>query len=147
MSLLEQLRKENMQAMKDKDVEKRGTCTLLMSGLILAEKEKKEALTNEEELAVVAKELKQTRETLEMTPAERDDSLNQTKRKSDSLESYLPKQLNEEEIKDAVEEILKENNLEPLRKNQGTIMKTFMAKYKGSADGKMVATVLGKILK
>ena len=93
------------------------------------------------------KELKQTRETLAETPADRTDVLEETSQKIALLESYLPKQMTEEEIKAAIESILQEKGLEPVKKNQGPVMKEMMAKYKGQTDGKTVNKVLGTILK
>lgn len=145
--LLTQLRKENMQAMKEHDTMKKGVLTLLISAIALAEKESGKTLTKEEELTYVQKQLKQTRETLAETPADRQDILEETKLKIAMLESYLPAQLSEEEIQKAIEEILKEKNLPAEKKNQGTVMKEMMAKYKGQTDGKTVNKVLASILK
>ena len=145
--LLTQIRKDNMQAMKDRDNVKKGVCSLLISSIALAEKEGGHTLTKEEELTYVQKELKQTKETLETIPASRPELIEETKKKIAIIESYLPAQMSEEEVKKAIEEVMAENNLEPIRKNQGPIMKTMMAKYKGRTDGKTVSRVLGTILK
>ena len=104
--LLTQLRKENMMAMKNHDTLKKGVLSLLISSIALAEKESGKTLTKEEELAYVQKELKQTRETLAETPADRTDVLEETSQKIALLERYLPKQMTEEEIKAAIESIL-----------------------------------------
>ena len=93
------------------------------------------------------KELKQTRESLTETPADRTDLIEETKKKNEILESYLPRQLTEEEIKTAIESILTEKGLEPVKKSQGVVMKEIMAKYKGQTDGKTVNKVLSTILK
>ena len=53
----------------------------------------------------------------------------------------------EEEIKTAIESILTEKGLEPVKKSQGVVMKEIMAKYKGQTDGKTVNKVLSTILK
>ncbi|MBR2991650.1 MAG: GatB/YqeY domain-containing protein [Solobacterium sp.] len=144
--LLTQLRKDNMQAMKDKDTLKKGVLSLLISAVALGEKEKGEALTKEEELTYVQRELKQTREALAETPADRIDAIETTKQKIALLESYLPKQMTEDEIRAAVEEIMAEKGLEPIKKSQGIIMKEMMARYKGKTDGKLVSKVVGSIL-
>ena len=144
--LLTKLRKDNMQAMKDKDNLKKGVLSLVISAIALAEKESKEILSLEDESTFVQKELKQTRETLAETPSDRTDLLEETKKKIEILESYLPQQLSEEEIKKAIEEIIAEHNLPLEKKSQGIIMKEMMAKYKGQTDGKTVNKVLGTIL-
>ena len=145
--LLIELRKANMQAMKDHDTVKKGVLSLVISSIALAEKESAKTLTREEELTFIQKELKQTRESLTETPADRTDLIEETKKKIEILESYLPRQLTEEEIKTAIESILTEKGLEPVKKSQGVVMKEIMAKYKGQTDGKTVNKVLSTILK
>lgn len=145
--LLIELRKANMQAMKDHDTVKKGVLSLVISSIALAEKEDGKTLTREEELTFIQKELKQTRESLTETPADRTDLIEETKKKIDILASYLPRQLTEEEIKTAIESILTEKGLEPVKKSQGVVMKEIMAKYKGQTDGKTVNKVLSTILK
>lgn len=68
MSTIEKLRKDKMLAMKNKDKVKSGVISLIMSNILLEQKEKKRDLTDEEQLAFVKKELKQTMDTLEQTP-------------------------------------------------------------------------------
>jgi Uncharacterized conserved protein len=145
--LLIQLRKDNMQAMKDHDTLKKGVYSLLISAIALAEKESGKALSKEEELTYVQRELKQTKDSLSQTPADRTEIIEETKKKIALIESYLPKQMGEEEIKAAVEAIMQEKGLAPEKKSQGPIMKEIMAKYKGQIDGKMVNQVLSGILK
>ena len=145
--LLIELIKANMQAMKDHDTVKKGVLSLVISSIALAEKEDGKTLTREEELTFIQKELKQTRESLTETPADRTDLIEETKKKIEILESYLPRQLTEEEIKTAIESILTEKGLEPVKKSQGVVMKEIMAKYKGQTDGKTVNKVLSTILK
>ena len=145
--LLIQLRKDNIQAMKDHDTLKKGVYSLLISAIALAEKESGKALSKEEELTYVQRELKQTKDSLSQTPADRTEIIEETKKKIHLIESYLPKQMGEEEIKAAVEAIMQEKGLAPEKKSQGPIMKEIMAKYKGEVDGKMVNQVLSGILK
>ena len=52
-------------AMREKDVLSKGVLTILKSGLDMAEKEKGSALTEEEEAAIVNREIKQTNQALE----------------------------------------------------------------------------------
>lgn len=144
--ILTQLRRENMQAMKNHDTLRKGVLSLLISSMVLAEKDKGEALTKEEEYTCIQKELKQTRDALEATPASRPELIEETKQKIAILEGYLPAQMSEEEIRKAIEEIMNENHLEPTKKSQGMIMKTMMAKYRGRVDGKTVNKVLSAIL-
>lgn len=145
--LLKQLRKDNMQAMKDHDKTKKGVLSLVISSIALAEKESGKELSKEEELTYVQKELKQQRESLDETPADRKDIIDETNQKIAILEAYLPKQLSEDEIKEAILKIVSDQNLDLTKKSQGKIMKTMMSEYKGQTDGKTVNKVLGTLLK
>lgn len=144
--LLKQLRKDNMMAMKEHDTVKKGVLSMVISAVALAEKEKGVELSKEDELTYVQRELKQTRDSLQQTPASRTDLIEETKKKIEILESYLPKQLSAEEIKEAIEKIMSEKGLEPVKKSQGVVMKEMMAQYKGQVDGKLVNQVLGTLL-
>ncbi|SJZ53690.1 GatB/YqeY domain-containing protein [Anaerorhabdus furcosa] len=147
MTFLEDLRKANIQAMKDKDTLKKGVYSLLISAINLAEKEKGEPLTNEEAIKYVQKEVKQTKESLDLTPQDRTDLIEEAKKKIELLESYLPKQLNVEELEKEIQVFMAEHGLEPIKKNQGEIMKGLMAKLQGATDGKSLNIALAKILK
>lgn len=147
MSLLTTLRKDKMQALKEKDSLKNGICSLLLSAIALAEKEKGSELSDEEAIAFVQRELKQTKDTLAQTPTDRSDLIEETKKKIVIIESYLPEQMSEEEIEVAIKQIMEENNLEASVKNRGMIMKKMLAKYAGQTDGKTVNTVVAKLLK
>lgn len=147
MSLLTTLRKDKMQALKEKDSLKNGICSLLLSAIALAEKEKGSELSDEEAIAFVQRELKQTKDTLAQTPTDRSDLIEETKKKIAIIESYLPEQMSEEEIESAIKEIIEENNLEMTAKSRGMIMKMMLSKYTGKTDGKTVNAVVGKLLK
>lgn len=147
MSLLTTLRKDKMQALKEKDSLKNGICSLLLSAIALAEKEKGSELSEEEAIAFVQRELKQTKDTLAQTPTDRSDLIEETKKKIAIIESYLPEQMSEEEIESAIKEIIEENNLEITAKSRGMIMKMMLSKYAGKTDGKTVNAVVGKLLK
>lgn len=147
MSLLTTLRKDKMQALKEKDSLKNGICSLLLSAIALAEKEKGSELSDEEAIAFVQRELKQTKDTLAQTPTDRSDLIEETKKKIAIIESYLPEQMSEEEIESAIKEIIEENNLEITAKSRGMIMKMMLSKYAGKTDGKTVNAVVGKLLK
>ena len=77
MSKLEQVRSEMIAAMKSGDKERKGALSMLMGALKNATIDKREDLTDEESDIVIRKEIKQTMETLETTPADRQDILEQ----------------------------------------------------------------------
>lgn len=121
--------------------------SLVISAIALAEKEEKRELSLEEEYTYVQKELKQTKDALNETPSNREDLIELNNKKIEILESYLPKQLNKEEIEKIVLDLMEKENLEPIKRSQGIIMKNILANYKGKVDGKVVNEVLANILK
>lgn len=87
------------EAMKNKDTLSKGVLSILKSNLEAAEKEKKEILTKDEEIAVVQREVKQTKQALEgAKSANREDLIEKENAKITLLETFLPKQLSEEEV-------------------------------------------------
>ncbi|MFR0812749.1 MAG: GatB/YqeY domain-containing protein, partial [Enterocloster clostridioformis] len=73
MSKIDDVRAAMVEAMKAKDKARKDSLSMLLSALKNAEINKREPLTEEEENAVVKKEIKQTQETYEMAPADRED--------------------------------------------------------------------------
>mgnify|MGYP000393597354 CR=1 FL=1 len=110
--------------------------------------DKRADLTEEEEIQGIMKEIKQTKETLEMTPADRTDVIDECNYTIKVLEEYAPKMMDEAEIETVIKEVLAELEIaEPTAKDKGKIMKVLMPKVKGKADGKLVNQVLGGMFK
>jgi uncharacterized protein YqeY len=144
MSKIEDVRKDMMAAMKAGDKERKESLTLLLSALKSKAIDKKGDLTEEEENGVVLKEIKQTKETLEMTPADREDVIAECNRRIMVMEEYAPKMMDEAEIRSIVEGVLALLDLSsPTPKDKGKIMKELMPQVKGKADGKLVNEILG----
>jgi hypothetical protein len=144
--LLIRMKKDNIQAMRDKNKISKGVLSLMISAMTLAEKEAGKDLTDEEALKFVQREMKQEKDTLASTPEDRIELIELSKAKIEIIDSYLPKQLSEEEIKVAITEIINDKGLELSRKVQGVVMKEMMAKFAGRTDGKTVNKVLGSMM-
>ncbi|ARO21355.1 glutamyl-tRNA amidotransferase (plasmid) [Bacillus tropicus] len=98
-TLNERLMAELKDAMRNKYVMKKNIITLIRAGLAAAEKEKRAPLTEVEEVGVVQRELKQTKQALaEAVKANREDIVESEKAKIVIIETYLPKMMTEEEI-------------------------------------------------
>ena len=137
MSKIEEVRSAMVAAMKAGDKETKETLSMLLAI------DKRSDLTEEEETQVVMKEIKQTKETLEMTPADRTDIIAECEKRLAVLEQYAPKMMDESEIKSVIEALLSEMELDaPTAKDKGKIMKNLMPKVKGKADGKLVNDIL-----
>ena len=129
--------------MKNKDKERKESLSMLLSALKNAQIDKREDLTEAEENTIIAKEIKQTKETLEMTPADRTDIIEECEKRIAVLEQYAPKMMDEAEIKEVIAGVLSGLGIDaPTPKDKGRIMKELMPKVKGKADGKLVNDIL-----
>lgn len=143
MSKIEEVRSAMVAAMKAGDKETKETLSMLLAALKNKAIDKRSDLTEEEETQVIMKEIKQTKETLEMTPADRTDIIAECEKRLAVLEQYAPKMMDESEIKSVIEALLSEMGLDaPTAKDKGRIMKNLMPKVKGKADGKLVNDIL-----
>ncbi len=129
-------------AMKEKDILAKGVLSLLKSALDLAEKEKGEALTADEEMAIVNREVKQTNQALEgAQKAERADLIEKEEAKLVLLKSFLPKQLSEEEIAEKLVAAGVEKGM-----NMGEAMKIAKPLLSGQAEGAVISKVVKSII-
>ena len=147
MSKTDEVRKAMVDAMKAKDKDTKDTLSLLLAALKNKAIEKRADLTEEEEVQVILKEIKQTKESLEMTPSDRTDMIEECKRRLAVLETFAPKMMDADEIKAVVESVLSELGITaPTAKDKGRIMKELMPKVKGKADGKLVNEIVGSYM-
>ena len=147
MSKTDEVRKAMVDAMKAKDKDTKDTLSLLLAALKNKAIDKRADLTEEEEVQVILKEIKQTKESLEMTPSDRTDMIEECKRRLAVLETFAPKMMDADEIKAVVESVLSELGITaPTAKDNGRIMKELMPKVKGKADGKLVNEIVGSYM-
>lgn len=147
MSKIEEVRADMVKAMKAGEKDTKETLSMLLAALKNKAIDKRSDLTPEEEVQVILKEIKQTKETLEMTPPERTEIISECSRRLAVLEQYAPKMMDEAGIKEIISETLSEIGIEtPTAKDKGRIMKVLMPKVKGKADGKLVNDILMSIL-
>lgn len=145
MSKIDEVRSDMVKAMKAGEKETKDTLSLLLAALKNKAIDKRSDLTPEEEIQVVLKEIKQTKETLELTPADRTDIQEECRHRLAVLERYAPKMMDADEIEAIISATLDELGIDaPTGKDKGRIMKTLMPKVKGKADGKLVNELLTK---
>ena len=147
MSKIDIVRAEMVAAMKAGDKDRKDVLSLLLSALKNKAIDKRADLTEEEENQVVLKEAKQVSETLELTPADREDIINQCKFRIAVLNEFAPKMMDANEIKAVITEVLASLSIDtPTGKDKGRIMKELMPKVKGKADGKLVNELLASMM-
>ena len=147
MSKTKEVQQQMMAAMKAKDTERKNALSLLLAALKAKAKDKREDLTEEEENAIIQKEIKQTRETMDAAPADRDDIRQECQLKLDIYQAFAPKEMSEEEIRALVQSVLDQLQITaPTMRDQGPVMKHLMPQVKGKADGKLVNKIVGEML-
>lgn len=143
MSKIDEVRAAMVAAMKAKDKDRKDSLSMLLSALKNAEINKRSPLTEEEENAVVKKELKQTKETMETAPADRTDIMEEAAKRLAVYQEFAPVDMTPEQIKATIEKVLSELDIEaPTAADKGKIMKVLMPLVKGKADGKTVNEIL-----
>ncbi len=147
MSMIDKVRAEMVAAMKNKEKERKESLSMLLSALKNKAIDKRADLTEEEEYAVVKKEMKQTQETLDLAPADRTDIIEQCRARLAVLSEFAPEEMSEDAIRAVIQEVAVSLGLEnPTGKDKGKMMKELMPKVKGKADGALVNKLVGEFL-
>lgn len=146
MALKERLQEDWKQALKARDKFKANTISMAKASVLLVEKTEGRKLDDEDVIEVLAKEVKQRRESLvEFKKGNRQDLIEQTQSEIEILLDYLPQQLTEEEITEFVIQAIKEVGTNSI-KDMGKVMAIVVPKLKGRADGKLVSQIVRKNL-
>lgn len=146
MSKVDTVRQAMVEAMKNKDKERKETLSMLLAALKNKEIDKREPLTEAEENEVVKKEMKQTKETMELAPADREDIKQQCQKRLDVLKEFAPEEMSAQQIKKEIEEVMASLGIAQLTgKDKGKLMKELMPRVKGKADGALVNKIVGEM--
>lgn len=138
------------QALKDamrsgNDLRKR-TLRLALAAIKNAEIERKGDLEDERVLAILQKEVKARRETIEgAQQAGRTDMVEEAEAEIAILEEFLPQPLTRQELEALVQEAIAEVGATSPRE-MGNVMKVLMPKVQGRADGKEVSAMVRALL-
>ena len=148
MSKIDVVRKAMMDALKAGDKPRKEALSLLLSALKARNIDKRADLTEDEENAVVYKEIKEAQETLDTTPADRTEIVDECRLRIAVYSEFAPKRMDEAEIRQVIAETLSELGIEaPTAKDKGRLMKTLMPKLNGKAEGRLVNQLVGEVLK
>jgi len=142
MSVMERLNQDMKQAMKDKAAGKLSVIRMVKAALKNEEINKGRLLSEDEELTILTRELKQRRDSLqEFEKAGREDLAEKTREEIAVLTEYLPAQLSEDEIRQIVREAISATGAVS-KKEMGKVMGAIMPKVKGKADGTLVQKIV-----
>lgn len=147
MSKIDEIRAQMVKAMKEKDKERKDSLSMLLSALKNKAIDKREDLTEEEENEVIKKEIRQTKETMDSAPADRDDIRSQCEKRLAVYKEFAPEDLSEDAIREVIKGVLKDLAIEsPTPKDKGKIMKELMPRVKGKAEGSVVNRIVGEFM-
>ncbi len=147
MSKIDVVRKAMMDALKAGDKPRKEALSLLLSALKAKNIDKCADLTEDEENAVVYKEIKEAQETLDTTPADRTDVIDECKLRIAVWSEFAPARMDEDAIRAVIRDTLAELGIEvPTAKDKGRIMKVLMPKLNGKAEGRLVNQLVGEAL-
>ena len=146
MTLKERLADDLKSAMKEKNVIRKNVVQMVRAAVLQFEKDNKVTLEDDGVLEVIAKQLKQRKDSLpDYEKSGRDDLIADLKAEMDVLMDYLPKQLTREELEVIVKEAIDSTGASSM-KDMGKIMAAVMPKVKGRADGKAINETAKKLL-
>ena len=148
MSKIDVVRKAMMDALKAGDKPRKEALSLLLSALKAKNIDKRADLTEDEENAVVYKEIKEAKETLDTTPADRADIIDECKLRIAVWSEFAPARMDEDAIRAVIRETLAELGIDaPTAKDKGRLMKSLMPRLNGKAEGRLVNQLVGEVLK
>ena len=114
--LVEKLKKDMIEAMKNKDKEKLTVIRMVKAALDKERIDKKVEVNDDLLIDVINKQVKLRNDSLEeFKKANRDDLVKQTEAELEILKDYLPEQLSEEEVITIIEEVINEVNAETIK--------------------------------
>ena len=143
MNLETKIMQDIKEAMLAKDTLKLEVYRSIKSAILLAKTEKKsELLTQEKELEILQKLLKQRRESEKIyTTQLRLDLANHEKNQADIILKYLPTPYTKDQLEGIIDILIKELNISS-KQEIGKLISAVMQKAKGRADGKSISQLV-----
>ena len=136
MSLFDQIQTDMYTAMKAGEKEKSGTLRITLAKLKDKRIEKKDDLSEEEEVKILQTLVKQRKESIQLyEKGGREDLVNAEKNEMEILNGYLPKMMSEADIRSIVQSVVKEVGATSIA-DMGRVMPEVMKRGKGLIDGK-----------
>ncbi|MBA4337082.1 aspartyl-tRNA amidotransferase [bacterium] len=147
MSLKEKVQEDLTTAMKAREELKVSALRMLKADIMKLEVSgaKKEA-TDEDIISIIQKQVKQRKDSEEQFRAGgRAEMADKEAAESKILESYLPEQMSEEEVREIVKAAIQETGATS-KADMGKVMGAVMPKVKGKADGKIINKIVMELL-
>lgn len=146
LSLEEVIFNDMKKALKKNEKLKLSTLRLIRAAIKNAEISKKDKLTEDEVIGIVANNLKKLEESLDIfTKGQRPELADKAKKEIEIVKRYLPEQLPEEEVEKIVKATIIKFRFKDLQ-DIGPAMKEIIPQLKGKADGKIVNKMVRDLL-
>ncbi|MTG98077.1 MULTISPECIES: GatB/YqeY domain-containing protein [Myroides] len=148
MSLQSNVMDAMKSAMKSKDTLALEALRAIKSELLLAQTQSgsKEELTEEEEIKILQKLVKQRKDSANIYQEQgREDLVQPELDQAKVIEAFLPEQLSEEEVRSAIEKIVSEGSFSGMG-SMGQVMGLASKALAGKADGKTISSIVKAIL-
>jgi len=148
MPLKKQIEEDLKEAMKRGDAARKRALRTLMTAISRAERSGNtlRELSDDEIIAIIAKEAKQREESIEAyARGGREDLVAEEQAELEVLRAYLPRQMTREEIEARAKEVIAETGAKS-PKDMGKVMKVLMAEMRGRADGRVVNQIVRDLL-
>ena len=145
--LEDQLQKDYIQAMKDRDAVKSSTVNFLRAQLKNVRIEKRsEALEDKDVVTVIKKQIKQRQDSIEQyEKGGRKDLADKETAEMAILKTYLPEELSGEVLQQLVDQAVAETGAQSM-KDMGNVIKSVAAKAQGKADNRVISELVKKAL-
>ena len=147
MTHFEKIQEDMYTAMKSGEKEKANTLRNVISKLKDKQIEKREALSDEEEVKILQTLVKQRKESIDLyEKGGRSELVAIEKQEMDIINSYLPKMMSEDTIKDIVKSVIDSTGASTMS-DMGKVMPEVMRQGKGLIDGKTAQKFVSEMLK
>lgn len=144
--LKQKLTDDLKQAMRSGDKIRRSTIRLLMAAIGNAEIARRAPLEDTGILGIIAKEIRQRRESIEaFQQGNRQDLVAQEEAELAVLQEYLPQQMTRQEIVEAARRVIEEVGAQGPG-DKGKVIPKLMAQLKGRAEGREINEVVTELL-
>ena len=144
MSLIEKIDEKYKISIREKDSNTTNTLRLIKSSIKdkeISNRVKQEDLSDGDILSLLQSMIKQRKDSIDaFDKANRKDLIEKELNEIKIIESFLPKQKNNDETKKIIESIIKENGFDSI-KDMGKLMKIVKSKYLGEVDMGVVGTI------
>jgi len=142
MNLTARIESDSLTAMKARDAVRLGVLRMLKAAAKVRQVELRRPLTDDEYLDVLARQVKQRRESVEQfAAAGRADLVVKEERELEVLLDYLPAPLSDAELTAIVDAAVVELDAQSM-KDMGRVVASVLAAHKGRADGKRVSAAV-----